>query len=61
MGCGSLAHDFPELRFTLNGGIAGAQHAVHALQAHEHLHGVMAGRWVLQAQILTSPFFSACI
>ena len=47
-GCGRLAHDFPELSFTLNGGISGAKHVVQALQAHQQLHGVMAGRWVLQ-------------
>jgi tRNA-dihydrouridine synthase A len=43
----SLARDFPDLQFTLNGGITGAHEARSALdQRHEGagLHGIMIGR-----------------
>ena len=43
-----LAEEFPDLAFTLNGGMAGAEHVARTLQAHPVLDGVMAGRWVLQ-------------
>jgi tRNA-dihydrouridine synthase len=46
----ALKRDFPELRFTLNGGVASGRHAAAALAAREHglgrrvPHGVMIGR-----------------
>jgi tRNA-dihydrouridine synthase A len=46
----ALKRDFPELRFTLNGGVASGRHAAAALACREHglgrrvPHGVMIGR-----------------
>ena len=43
-----LAEEFPNLEFTLNGGIRGIHDATRTLAAHPSLHGVMAGRLVLR-------------
>ena len=46
-----LAQEFPDLDFTLNGGISSIHDATRTMAAQPSLQGVMAGRFVLQSPL----------